>query len=645
MRTNAVGTGTRPVERGSDRRSRREADAVVKAIEGYGRRARMVQLDVGNMGAIAAFASALPQMLSDAFGRNTFDFLINNAGTGAHAPFVETTEAQFDELMMQHLKAPFFLTQKVLPHMVNGGRILNVSSGLARFTYPGASAYASMKGGVEVLMRYMARELGERKITANVVARRYRHGLRGRGGCATTPRSMPRSPGRFRSAASVCPTMSVPPYRRCFPMIAAGSTARASRSPAGKTSSIVESSRAMFADSSVKQYPSHQEIAAEALPANSSLTMMVEMTGAGKRVLDVGCASGYLAEALNARGCVVTGIDVNPTALEIARKHCAETFAADLDVTPLSRVLGERRFDVIVFGDVLEHVRNPLEILESARAHLGGSGYIVVSIPNVGHGAVRLALLSGRFEYQELGLLDETHLRFFTRKTIDELLLYAGFSIDETRQTILPLFEASDLVPVVRRDEFSAETIEAVVSDPDHETLQFVVRASPISDAARVRAVGRRFAAANDALADALSRVARLERELDALAREKRALEERFEQRDNERKLHLTARDRADAVIAQAARSIAEMQRRLDALTAEAAQTQALGEQLAALQRHLDRQRDAYATLEEQACAFALEVEERAKSDADALAAQIAGVHAGLSWRVRDALRRVLGRR
>ncbi|HTV92090.1 MAG TPA: hypothetical protein VMG98_05170, partial [Verrucomicrobiae bacterium] len=267
------------------------------------------------------------------------------------------------------------------------------------------------------------------------------------------------------------------------------------------------------------------------------------------------------------------------------------------------------------------------------------------SIPNVGHGAVRLALLSGRFEYQELGLLDETHLRFFTRKTIDELLLYAGFSIDETRQTILPLFEASDLVPVVRRDEFSAETIEAVVSDPDHETLQFVVRASPISDAARVRAVGRRFAAANDALADALSRVARLERELDALAREKRALEERFEQRDNERKLHLTARDRADAVIAQAARSIAEMQRRLDALTAEAAQTQALGEQLAALQRHLDRQRDAYATLEEQACAFALEVEERAKSDADALAAQIAGVHAGLSWRLRDALRRVLGRR
>ncbi len=155
---------------GTYNHNKAEADAVVAAIEGYGRRAKMVQLDVGTMDAIAAFASALPKTLGGAFGRDTFDFLINNAGTGAHAPFVDTTEAQFDELMMQHLKAPFFLTQKLLPHMVDGGRILNVSSGLARFTYPGASAYASMKGGVEVLTRYMARELGERKITANVVA-------------------------------------------------------------------------------------------------------------------------------------------------------------------------------------------------------------------------------------------------------------------------------------------------------------------------------------------------------------------------------------------------------------------------------------------------------------------------------------------
>jgi NAD(P)-dependent dehydrogenase (short-subunit alcohol dehydrogenase family) len=155
---------------GTYNRNSDEASAVAADIERCGRYAKMVQLNVGSMDAIAAFVSALPKTLSGAFGRETFDFLVNNAGTGMHAPFVETTEAQFDEMLMLHLKAPFFLTQKVLPHMVDGGRILNVSSGLARFTYPGASAYASMKGGVEVLTRYMARELGERKITANVVA-------------------------------------------------------------------------------------------------------------------------------------------------------------------------------------------------------------------------------------------------------------------------------------------------------------------------------------------------------------------------------------------------------------------------------------------------------------------------------------------
>jgi len=89
---------------------------------------------------------------------------------GVYAPFMETTEAQFDELMNAHLKAPFFLTQKLLPLMKGGGRIVNISSGLARFSFPGYSAYAAMKGGVEVLSRFMAKELGPRRITVNVLA-------------------------------------------------------------------------------------------------------------------------------------------------------------------------------------------------------------------------------------------------------------------------------------------------------------------------------------------------------------------------------------------------------------------------------------------------------------------------------------------
>jgi NAD(P)-dependent dehydrogenase (short-subunit alcohol dehydrogenase family) len=98
------------------------------------------------------------------------DFLVNNAGIGIHAPFAQTTEAQFDELVRVHLKGPFFLTQALLPLLADGGRILNVSSGLARFTVPGYAAYAAMKGGIEVLTRYQARELGERRIRVNTLA-------------------------------------------------------------------------------------------------------------------------------------------------------------------------------------------------------------------------------------------------------------------------------------------------------------------------------------------------------------------------------------------------------------------------------------------------------------------------------------------
>ena len=147
-----------------------EAKAVVAAIEGKGRKAAALKLDVGSSKTFAAFADALRSELSRTFGRDKLDILVNNAGTGLHKPFSETTEEEFDSLMNIHLKGVFFLTQKLLPILNDGGRILNVSSGLARFSVPGASAYAAMKGGVEVLTRYLAKELGPRKITVNTIA-------------------------------------------------------------------------------------------------------------------------------------------------------------------------------------------------------------------------------------------------------------------------------------------------------------------------------------------------------------------------------------------------------------------------------------------------------------------------------------------
>jgi NAD(P)-dependent dehydrogenase (short-subunit alcohol dehydrogenase family) len=152
-------------------RSRRdEADATVAAIEQLGRKAVAFQLDTGKVADFAAFTTVLKDELKSRWGRENFDYLVNNAGIGLHASFAETSEAQFDSLMNIHLKGVFFLTQTLLPMIADGGRIVNLSSGLARFSLPGYAAYAAMKGGVEVLTRYLAKELGSRGIAVNTVA-------------------------------------------------------------------------------------------------------------------------------------------------------------------------------------------------------------------------------------------------------------------------------------------------------------------------------------------------------------------------------------------------------------------------------------------------------------------------------------------
>ena len=147
-----------------------EAQAVVAKIEALGRRAVALPLDVGDVRSFGTFAAQLAQALHTHWQRQRFDFLVNNAGMGVHAPITDTTEAQFDALVNVHLKGVFFLIQRLLPLMNDGGRILNLSSGLTRFALPGYAAYAAMKGAVEVLSRYLAQELGPRGIAVNVMA-------------------------------------------------------------------------------------------------------------------------------------------------------------------------------------------------------------------------------------------------------------------------------------------------------------------------------------------------------------------------------------------------------------------------------------------------------------------------------------------
>lgn len=152
------------------RSNRAEAEAAVSEIAELGGKAVALPLDVSDSKTFAAFADQIRTALRTHWQRETFDYLVNNAGTGIGVSFVETTEAQFDEMMNIHLKGVFFLTQTLLPLIADGGRIVNLSSGLARFSYPGRVAYAMMKGGIEVLTRYLALELGPRGIAVNTVA-------------------------------------------------------------------------------------------------------------------------------------------------------------------------------------------------------------------------------------------------------------------------------------------------------------------------------------------------------------------------------------------------------------------------------------------------------------------------------------------
>lgn len=147
-----------------------EAEKVVREIEVLGQKGAMLQLDTGKVSSFDAFVSQLKDVLTEEWNRDTFDILVNNAGFGIHVPIAETTEEQFDSLMNVQFKGVFFLSQKLYPHIADHGRVVNVSTGLTRFVIEGFGAYSAMKGAIEVLTKYMAKEWGKRGIRVNAVA-------------------------------------------------------------------------------------------------------------------------------------------------------------------------------------------------------------------------------------------------------------------------------------------------------------------------------------------------------------------------------------------------------------------------------------------------------------------------------------------
>ncbi len=152
------------------KKSAAQAQETVQQIESFGQEAVAIQLDASVPATLADFVNTLKTTINSKWQTEQFDLLINNAGIGVYAPIAETTETQFDELVNIHVKTPFFLTQNVLPMLKDGGSVINISTGLTRFSFAGFGAYAMMKGAVEVMTRYLAVELGSRKITVNTIA-------------------------------------------------------------------------------------------------------------------------------------------------------------------------------------------------------------------------------------------------------------------------------------------------------------------------------------------------------------------------------------------------------------------------------------------------------------------------------------------
>jgi len=208
----------------------------------------------------------------------------------------------------------------------------------------------------------------------------------------------------------------------------------------------------------------------------TSGAILVRVTGRDKRVLDVGCAAGTLDRILVDRGCQVVGVEGDPDAAMLAEKVCERVVVGDLDLIDLAAELAGDTFDVILAGDVLEHLRDPVRTLRQLRGLLRPGGYLAISIPNVAHGSVRLALLHGGFPRADLGLLDRTHLQFVTRDSLADMVADGGW----TPALIEPIIrEPLDSEVPFPLDALTEKVVGQVVADPEAWAYQYLVIAYP----------------------------------------------------------------------------------------------------------------------------------------------------------------------
>ena len=225
----------------------------------------------------------------------------------------------------------------------------------------------------------------------------------------------------------------------------------------------------------MKQYKYRQD----QLPTKNN-SKLLTLVGDNKHVLEVGCAMGFHTRAMTEKqSCSVVGIEIDESQAEQTRPFCEELIVGDIETLNLSDKLEGRLFDVITFADVLEHLRDPAAALLKIRPFLSDKGYVVASIPNIAHCAVAFELAHGHFDYRQFGLLDNTHIHFFTKRTIFETFEKAGFLITELdRVRAKPSDTEFKTVPISPDDQKLLDYIYRI--NPESETYQFVIKAIPL---------------------------------------------------------------------------------------------------------------------------------------------------------------------
>lgn len=206
---------------------------------------------------------------------------------------------------------------------------------------------------------------------------------------------------------------------------------------------------------------------------NNAHAYQLRLVGSDKDVLELGCAAGHMTRALSKQGCRVVAVDVDQEAVRAAEQFAERAFVEDLSADRPLASLAER-FDVILAGDVLEHLPEPARILDRCRTLLRPGGYVVLSVPNVAHVDVRLGLLQGRWDYRDWGLLDRTHVRFFTRRSLEALLRDCAYVPVELHRVVRPVGTTEIEVDMRQTNPY---ILDAALTDPEAETYQFVVRA------------------------------------------------------------------------------------------------------------------------------------------------------------------------